>query len=198
MAQVYTKTYSLPEPRQREILRYAGIRDPLQASDELIALFDEAVAIATPYIEPRICFCELDVDECDFRGSLDIKKNLRESQRVIIFAATVGLGIDRLIARYGVLSPATALLLDAIGSERIEALCDVFCADMKAQKAQAGFSLRPRFSAGYGDLPIEYQRTVFALLDPPSRIGVTLNDSYLMTPTKSVTAIIGVEKIKEF
>ena len=198
MAQVYTKTYSLPEPCKREILRYAGIRDPLRTSDELIALFDEAVAIATPYIEPRICFCELDVDECDFLGSLDIKKNLRESQRVIIFAATLGLGIDRLIARYGVLSPATALLIDAIGSERIEALCDEFCADIKTQKAQLGFSIRPRFSAGYGDLPIEYQRTVFALLDPPARIGVTLNDSYLMTPTKSVTAIIGVEKIKEF
>ena len=197
MSIVYTKSYSLGEPCKKEILRYAGIRNSSLVSDELIGRFDEAVSIANDYIKPKICFCELDVGECDFCGSLDIKKNLRKSESVIVFAATVGLDLDRLIARYEVLSPVTALLLDAIGSERIEALCDAFCDDMKAQKLKEGFSLRPRFSAGYGDLPIEFQRTVFALLDPPSRIGVTLNDSYLMTPSKSVTAIIGIEKIKE-
>ncbi len=197
MACVYTTSYPLPAPCKKEILRYAGIRKPSLVSDELLARFDEAVDIAVDHINPKVCFCELDVCDCDFCGSLDIKKNLRDSKRVIIFAATVGLDLDRLIARYEVLSPTTALLLDAIGSERIEALCDAFCTDMKQRKAVDGFSLRPRFSAGYGDLPIEFQKTVFALLDPPSRIGVTLNDSYLMTPSKSVTAIIGVEKIKE-
>ena len=46
----------------------------------------------------------------------------------------------------------------------------------------------------YGDLPLEAQRDVFALLNPEKRIGVTLNDGLLMSPSKSVTAIAGIGK----
>jgi 5-methyltetrahydrofolate--homocysteine methyltransferase len=67
---------------------------------------------------------------------------------------------------------------------------------MRKEKFTLGESLRPRFSAGYGDLPLEYQKKIFDLLDPHTQIGLTLNDSYLMSPSKSVTALIGVEKIK--
>ena len=102
-----------------------------------------------------------------------------------------------MIFKYSVLSPSTALLLEALGNERIEALCDVFNEDIRQLKLLRGESLRPRFSAGYGDLPLEYQKKIFDILDPPLSIGLTLNNSYLMSPSKSVTALIGVEKIKE-
>ena len=197
MVNVVTKSFSLPEVDRAEAMRYAGIRNPSLITEDFIQKFDEVISLLDGKISPRVCFCEINVYDCDFLGSLDIKKNLRDSETVILFAATVGFEIDRLIAKYEILSPSTALLIDAIGSERVEALCDEFCADMKEKKRVKGYSLRPRFSAGYGDLSIEYQKTLFALLDPPSRIGVTLNNSYLMTPRKSVTAIIGVEKIKE-
>ena len=191
------KSYFLPSVDRREVLRYAGIRSSSGETDELILRLDEAIALAEPKLNPRICFCELDISECDFGSSVDIKKHLRDSHRVIFFAATLGIDLDRLILKYSVLSPATALLLESLGNERIEALCDLFCEDMQAKRLLCGETLRPRFSAGYGDLPLEYQKEIFALLDPPSRIGVTLNDSYLMSPSKSVTALIGVEIIKE-
>lgn len=195
MALSLVKSYSLPQIDRREVLRYAGIRSSSGESLELSCRLDEAIALAEPKLSPRVCFCELDISECDFGASLDIKKNLRNSHSVIFFAATLGIELDRLIFKYSVLSPATALLLEALGNERIEALCDLFCEDMRRIKFENGESLRPRFSAGYGDLPLEYQRTIFDLLDPPSRIGLTLNNSYLMSPSKSVTALIGVEKI---
>lgn len=198
MLQIFTKTYELPKISQKEAFRYAGIRGYDMPDFELLRRFEEACSLVLSSLSPRVCFCELDVKDCDFGSSLDIWKNLRDSESVIIFAATLGLELDRLITRREVSSPASALLLDAIGSERIEALCDAFCEDMRAEKSALGMSLRPRFSAGYGDLSIEYQKKIFALLDPPSRIGLTLNGSYLMSPSKSVTAIIGVEKIKEF
>ena len=109
----------------------------------------------------------------------------------IIFAATVGLAPDRLVARNLVSSPTRALVFDAIGAERIESLCDAFCEDIKAKIGNEK-KLRPRFSAGYGDLDIEVQRDIFRLLDCPKNIGLTLTESLLMTPSKSVTAIIGI------
>lgn len=194
MATVFIESYELPSVDTREALRYAGVSSSNFDLEELRLRLDEAIALSEGKLNPRVCFCELDVSSCDFLGSLDVRKNLRRSQSIILFAATVGIELDRLIAKYSVLSPATALLLQALGNERVEALCDAFNEDMRKKKLSQGFCLRPRFSPGYGDLPLEYQKTVFELLSP-SRIGITLNDSYFMTPSKSVTAIIGVEKI---
>ena len=114
---------------------------------------------------------------------------MRGCKRAVVFAATVGIGLDRLIAKYGRLSPSKALMLQAIGAERIEALCDAFCAELAAK---LDCKLRPRFSPGYGDFPITAQKELFAVLDCTRQIGVTLNDSLLMSPTKSVTAIVGI------
>ena len=106
--------------------------------------------------------------------------------------ATVGIALDRLIAKYSRISPAKALLLQALGAERIEALCDTFCDDI--QKAHK-IALKPRFSAGYGDLPLDTQNSIFGLLNLPKNIGLTLNDSMLMSPSKSVTAFIGIQEV---
>ena len=81
-------------------------------------------------------------------------------------------------------------MFQALGAERIESLCDTFCNDMNNE---LGVRLKPRFSAGYGDLPLEVQKDIFRVLDCPRKIGLTLNDSLLMSPTKSVTAIVGIE-----
>ncbi len=111
-------------------------------------------------------------------------------REALVFAATVGLAMDRLIARFERVSPARALLLHGIGAERIEALCDAFCASERARlAAEEGLSLRPRFSPGYGDLPLEFQRDIFRFLSPEKHIGLTLTRALTMSPTKSVTAI---------
>lgn len=195
MGLVFIDSYSLPKINRREVLRYAGIRANGVVSDELLSHLDRAIELMSDKLSPRVCYTELPLNELDFGDSSDIKKNLRNSHSVIVFAATLGIELDRLITRYEVLSPSIALLLESLGNERIEALCDAFCEAKRKEKAIYGESLRPRFSAGYGDLPLEYQKTVFDILDPSSRVGITLNDSYLMSPSKSVTAFIGIEKI---
>ena len=197
MALSLVKSYILPPIDRREVFRYAGVRASSGETPELNALLDEAIKLTYGKLTPRVCFCELDISECDFGESIDIKSNLRNSHSVIFFAATLGIELERLIFKASVLSPATALLLEALGNERIEALCDAFNDDMREIRLLCGECLRPRFSAGYGDLPLEYQKKIFDILDPPSHIGLTLNNSYLMSPSKSVTALIGVEKIKE-
>ena len=147
---------------------------------------------------------------CDFQyiqvSSRDLAKNLQACDKVILFAATIGVEIDRLIGKYSRISPAKALMMQAIGAERIESLCDVFCEDMEnaciehdsvlkegvSRQSQGAHCLRPRFSPGYGDLPLEVQKDIFKILDCPKQIGLSLNDSLLMSPSKSVTAFVGI------
>lgn len=194
---ICVQAVSLPPVNRREILRYAGAQ--IETPD-LSALLDEALAEALPVLSGKVCWKEFPV----FRNGeiLDLgfaetasdalKRNLRSCEQAVIFAATIGLGLDRLIARYTHLSPAKALLLQAIGAERIEALCDTFCEQLRQDAAKNGLFPAPRFSPGYGDLPLEMQKDIFRVLDCSRKIGLTLNDSLLMSPSKSVTAIAGL------
>lgn len=127
-----------------------------------------------------------------FSKSKDLTRCLSGSNEIVLFSATIGFEIDRYIAKYQRISPAKALLAQAYGAERIECLCDVFCKELKAEVAKEGFSCTARFSPGYGDFPLSAQKEVFQLLDCSRQIGVTLNDSLLMMPSKSVTAIFGI------
>ena len=182
----------------REVLRYAGAADT--DDPQVLALAESCVKLAESQLDYRVCWREFPIirngDEMDLgftvTRSASLRKCLAGCETAVLFAATVGIGIDRLIARYRAVSPAKSLMLQAVGAERVEALCNAFCADIEAQQRETGRCTRPRFSPGYGDLPLTVQRDVFRALDCPKRIGVTLNDSLLMSPSKSVTAIIGI------
>lgn len=113
--------------------------------------------------------------------------HLKNCDKVILLAATIGQECDRLMLKYEQTEIARAAVCQACGAYFIECLCDRVCAELQKQSET---DLTARFSPGYGDFPIEAQTELFALCEC-RRIGLTLTDSYLMVPTKSVTAIIG-------
>lgn len=192
---VQVKTILAPPFNERECLRYAGTEAKALTAEER-ALLEECLREVEGKLTYKVCWDRFPVsiagDTLDFGfgkvESADLRKNLEGCEEVILFAATIGLEIDRLIRRYTRLSPAKALFFQAIGAERIESLCDAVNGEWKEAYQQ----LRPRFSPGYGDLPLEMQRDIFRVLDCPRKIGLTLNESLLMSPSKSVTAIIGI------
>ena len=190
---------SLPDPDVREILRYMGCKESNEELDQLIekGLFEcrEKVCARVVFAEFKVCDLENGLDlTFAATDSSDLKKALNGCDRFLLFGATVGIGIDRLILKYGKISPAMALCIQAIGTERIEACCDTFCRQMREKYSDEGHTLLPRFSPGYGDLPLSLQRDIFNALLCEKNIGLTLNDSLLMSPTKSVTAIAGIKK----
>ena len=197
MEAICLKTYDAPPISRREILRYAGVKGEVSAFDDLL---DECLAEVEGKLIFKVCYRSFPVareQDCLSLGfcktaSAALAKNLEGCTRVVVFAATVGIEIDRLIARYGALSPTKALFFQAIGAERIEALCDLFERELADTLAREGCLIRPRFSPGYGDFPLEAQRELFAVLDCPRKIGLSLNQSLLMSPSKSVTALVGV------
>lgn len=197
MNTIVRKSYFQPPICEKEILRYAGCK---KATDEVISLMHTALEEVRDRLSYRVCYREFPIKiedgVCDLGfarvDSAALAKNLEGCESIVIFGATVGLELDRLIAKYGKTAPSRALMLQAIGAERIEALCDMFCSELEEEKGKAGLFLKPRFSPGYGDLPLELQGEIFSVLDCPRQIGLTLNSSMLMSPSKSVTAIVGV------
>lgn len=192
---VFVKSYNETKFDIKEILRYMRCS---KEGEEFIPLINECIAECREKLVYKVCYCELDVkrtqDGLDLGfmkiKSRDLQKNLENCNSAILFGATIGIEMDRLIAKYGRISPSKALIFQAIGAERIESLCDAFNKEINAVKQN--YFTHPRFSPGYGDLPLECQKDIFGVLDCARKIGLSLNESMLMTPTKSVTAFIGI------
>lgn len=108
---------------------------------------------------------------------------------VVFLCGTIGAEFDAWQRRLSVLSAADALLSQRIGLEAVEAVMDGLEAKAKTEVEAEGRKLLPRKSPGYGDLPIELSRRILEELDAPRKIGVSITDSNLLVPSKSVTAI---------
>lgn len=197
MMRVLVRHFEAPIISKREVLRYAGVRGEADAA--LLSLLEDCLAEACEGLSYRVCYTEHTVKVTDDGlalgyatvNSTDLVRCLAGCDRAVTFVATVGALPDRMVTRYGAVAPTRALLHQALGAERIEALCDAFLLSLATEQ---GLSLCPRFSPGYGDLSLAVLGDIFRVLAPERHIGVSLTDALLMTPTKSVTAIVGIKK----
>lgn len=196
---VFVKTYGLVPCNMDEVLHYCGMKKSAD-NDEIEKVKSIANGLQeelTPKLSPKSCHALFPVRIChntvDFGfasvESSDLAGHLSDCTSAVIFAATVGVEFDRMLARKSAVNKLEALVLQAIGAERIECLCDTFEKSIRTEYGR----ITTRFSPGYGDLSLEFQRNITNVLGCPKHIGVMLGKSLIMSPSKSVTAIIGVK-----
>ena len=65
------------------------------------------------------------------------------------------------------------------------------------QYGESGLYLTDRFSPGYGDMPLAQTREICAVLQTEKSIGLSVSQSGIMIPRKSVTAILGISSIPQ-
>ncbi len=120
--------------------------------------------------------------------SENIIKNLKDSREVFVFGVTLGIGVDRLLNKLSAVSMSEYFITDALSSALAEGAMD------KAEElVKDKLPTRPRFSPGFGDFLIENQPNILKLINAERLLGITVNKSYLMSPKKSVTAIMGIK-----
>lgn len=186
---------------EREILRYLGSRGQ-EVPENVTRLIRECEQELEQVASPRSFWREYplsivsdDVDMTILRTkSTSLGRNLRGCERVIVFAATLGSRVDMLLGRYGRLEMSRAVVLQAASVAMLESYSDEQNEALKRRYQAQGLYLRPRFSPGYGDFPLECQRSIVDALELNKRIGITLTDSLLMAPSKSITAVIGASR----
>lgn len=129
--------------------------------------------------------CDLGFGDIESR---DLVNALDACKQAYILGVTIGVGADRLISRLALTSPAESFITDALASAAAESLCDY------ADNLLRGEGEKPfRYAPGYGDMPLSYQPAVLDALNADYTLGITLNNSLLMTPMKSITAIMGIK-----
>lgn len=119
---------------------------------------------------------------------------LKNSFAVIFMAVTIGPGLETRISRYTEEKQfEKTLILDAIGSESAEAAADAVNNYLQILARQTKASLTRRYSPGYGDLPLDFQKDMYTELSLDS-LGVSIDENSVLFPRKTVTALIGVEE----
>ena len=131
-------------------------------------------------------------DMCDF-GFMQVRsralgRNLGGCAETYIFAVTLGAQVDRLLMRLAAVSQSDRFITDALASSAAESLCEYVSSQL-----EAGLRCRPRFSPGYGDFSINFQPLVLDRLNAGAYLGITLTDALMMVPSKSITAVMGIE-----
>lgn len=119
---------------------------------------------------------------------LRLRTTWRDREAVFL-CGTLGAAFDAWQRKLAVLSAADALLSQQIGLDAVERLMDELENEARTEVEGEGRTLLPRRSPGYGDLPIDLSREILGRLDATKRIGVSLTDSNLLVPSKSVTAL---------
>lgn len=196
-------------PNFKEVARYLGYRRTTPPDADVSDLMKKAASEMQAVLKPQAVFevfdldCQLekkdetgrDIYKITFADvtlhSKDLGANLKKCKKVALMAATIGPQVDALIRKYTSLDSVYASILQATGAMYIEEVVDLVNKEIKKLAEAEGFSTRPRYSPGYGDVPLEMQKDFFRLL-PCTRIGLTLMDTLIMAPEKSVTAFVGL------
>ena len=189
-------------PDRQEILRYLGYKKNQLPDAEAESCISRCLEELGAAAEPRsVCRCfpvtrtegRLTIAGIPF-FSRSLERHLASCREAVLFAATLGIGTDRLIARAQLRDLRDALVLQACAAAMIEATCDDIDRQIQAEAKSRNLQTKRRFSPGYGDLELSVQRDLCRVLDTERQIGLTLTESCMMVPVKSVTAIIGLYK----
>ncbi len=194
------------DTRTKEAIRYLGYGNKA-IDDRTLTLVLEAFAGLDEVAEKRIIYriFECSVPEKDWIQleninihSRNLSRNLKGCEKVILTGATLGIEVDRLIRRYSCVDMAKAVVVQACAAAVLEEYLDGWQEEVRVQMEEEGWYLRPRFSPGYGDFSIAHQEEILCLLDSAKQIGLSMTGNSMLTPTKSVTAVIGLSRENAF
>ena len=186
---------------EAEAAYYLGYKKINPPSDDVAGLIHKSCLKMQSVLVPQAVYAEYELSvgedetisfaDVSFR-SKDLARNLRNCRKVVLFAATIGAQADMIIRRAQISGSADAAVMQGCGAMFIESFVDLLNDEIRKDTEARKMRAHPRFSPGYGDVPLTMQKEFFRLL-PCEKIGLSLMDTLIMAPEKSVTAFIGLE-----
>ena len=175
------------DARTREAVRYLGFgRNAAdEQTEKLISeVFTELDRIARPKAVHRVFSCVQRKEEIQIGTmrvhSKNLARNLQGCTQTVLMATTLGIEVDLAMRRYALTDMAKVVIFQACAAAMLEEFCD-----------ECQMKIADEMGPGYGDFDIHHQEEILRMLDAHKKIGLSMTESYMLTPTKSVTALIG-------
>ena len=196
---------NLIEINKDEVLRYLEYKGQ-DISDGLKSTIDECINLIKNKINPRYMLrvypIRVDKFSIYIQGtgikleSRELYNLLKECDKCIVMAATLGLEAEKEIKKYSHSDLTKCIIIDSCATTAIEEVCDFIQDDLEKELLKKGEYLTTRYSPGYGDLSIDKNVDIINLLNTQKEIGLTITGNSIMIPRKSVVAIMGIAKSK--
>ena len=172
--------------------------------ESMLPLVDQAIELGRSLVRPQACWemqsiVEITPDGLKTGAGLAISSRkvvdwMKGCHQLYLTAVTLGDALDKTVSELTLNNQMTlGFLLNAYGAEAAEALMESLDQHLRAKAQTEDFQTTKRYSPGYGDWDISAQKELLSLIHA-DQIGITLTESYLMIPEKSVSAIIGVRR----
>ena len=190
-----------------EVLRYLG-HNGQEIDSDLNLRINECIKETKNEIDTKYVYQiydikkDLNLNTVQFENtnlilkSKDISELLRDCDKCVLMCATLGFNIEKNIRRYSYNNLTKGIIIDACATTSIEEVCDLVQDSILDKVAKEEKSLTMRYSPGYGDLDISANRDILNVLDAHRKIGVTVTNTGIMIPRKSVVALIGITNEK--
>jgi hypothetical protein len=186
-----------------DVLRRQGIREYPDLRAELKTLIRELIdSVESGFLEPAIVYeiytiTKLGHEQLHLKGNAVLcgsifSRVLSSAKELAIAVCTIGPKLEEKVTDYCAKNdPLRGLLLDGIGSAAVDSLSQEFCKFMTHEASTRGYQASSPLSPGMHGFPISEQWQVFHLAQA-EQIRVSLTESGIMVPRKSVSMVIGL------
>jgi hypothetical protein len=202
MHPITTFPSSTATPDHRAVLNAQGIPDDAAVPERVASLIDEGFEIFSSQVKATGMRAEVSIEEFgaiydgDGRNAsqTQLEGIFLDAHRLALFAVTVGEAVCGEIRRlFEEGDPALGYTLDTIASAGAEKLVDAMAHDYQKSVLHSDPTLSAvrvlPYSPGYCGWHVSGQKKLFKVLEP-ERIGISLTDSCLMQPSKSVSGVL--------
>lgn len=183
-----------------EVLRYLGYKNATPDPQTLQEI-KECGKMLESVLSPKSHYQVFDIEkgeEITIKNTAlklcgnSAKNLLADCDKCILMIVTIGGGTDELIRKLQITDMSKAVMTDFCASSLVEDLANVFEGQIKSKILKEGEYFTDRFSPGYGDMPLEIQKTFCDVLEAGKTVGVFLSSGGMMIPKKTITAVIGI------
>lgn len=189
--------YTLKRSEALRYLGYAGQDIDASLEDSLEEVFTHCENISRCAWIYRVFPIDIREDGIHLPGTTlvlqgnDIGQHMEGARFVAVMAVTCGLANERELQHLTSTGGLAALAFDAAGSALVEAAADACNAAIVEEAHSRGLYTNWRYGPGYGDLPLSVQPTLVHVLDADKKLGMSVTESNLLIPAKSITAFVG-------
>ena len=194
---------------EEEVLRYQGCHNNKlkKVNKTIMKITREEIERGYNLFEPKGIYSPIKIKQISFSGGrVDLKNGfslyfsnsiinlLKGANYLVLGVATIGSSLENRVSKFFTQGEyPRAIALDAVGTVAVESLSryikNLICQEAKEQY----FKTTRYFSPGYGDWDISQQKDIFKII-PTNKIGVSLTESCMILPRKSLSWVIGIGK----
>ena len=188
-----------------EVLRYLGYKNNMTVDKDLIQRTEEIAQMCKNEVSPLYTYAFFDIEKGEsikvsgtdiLLCGADIRKHLENSERCALLSSTLGSVAEQKLLFWQKKSMTDAIIFDACCDSLIENVTDRAEEEIRNLAENEGYKLTTRYSPGYGDLALDIQKNILSVLSADKRIGLSVTETNILLPRKSITAVIGLERRK--